>query len=73
MGGGTDGYREVSVGEVVPHRGAKRWDSYVLMCGGRENREMAPLREASDSARDLTRVQYPLRVDGEGYGGCFKT
>ena len=39
------------------------------LCEGRENRGSAPVGEAPDSVRDLTRVQYPSRVNEKGYGG----
>ena len=31
-----------------------------------------PIGEAPDSVRGLTRVQYPSRVNGKGYGGWLK-
>ena len=42
------------------------------LCEGWENRGLAPIGEAPDSVRDLTRVQYPPRVNGKRYGGWLK-
>ena len=62
---GTDGHGEVSGGELVPQRRAKSVSQRVMGGKKRENRGSATLREAPDSVRDLTRVQYPSRVNGK--------
>ena len=46
--------------------------SFRGLCEGRESRGSASTGEAPDSVRDLTRVQYPSRVNGKGYGGWLK-
>ena len=43
------------------------------LCEGRENRGSVTIGEAPDSVRDLTRVQYPVSVNGKGYEGWPKT
>ena len=42
-------------------------------CEGRENRGSAIIGEAPDSVRGLTRLQYPSRVNENGYRGWLKT
>jgi len=42
------------------------------LCEGRENRGSATTGEAPVSVRGLTRVQYPSRVNGKGYGRWLK-
>ena len=42
------------------------------MYDGRENRGSDPVGEGPDSVRGLTRVQYPLRMKGEGYAWWLK-
>ena len=67
---GTDGHPEVSGGETVPHGGQIL--SFRGMCDkGREHRGSVPVGEASESARGLTRVQYPSRVNKKDVtAGC---
>ena len=66
-----DGHKEVGGGESVPQR---VWQNPSLrgLCEGRENRGSAHIGEAPDSVRGLTRVQFPSRVNGEGYGWWLK-
>ena len=68
---GTDGHSEVSGAETVPHKEGQN-QSLRGLCEGRENRGLAPVGEAPDSVRGLTRVQYSSRVDGKEYGRCLK-
>ena len=51
---GINGHGEVSGGETVPQRGAK--SAFRGLCGGTENRGLAPIGEAPDSVRGLPRV-----------------
>ena len=59
---------------VDPNQSLKEGQNQSLrgLCEGRENRGAAPIREAPDSVRDLTRVQYPSRVSTKGYQGWLK-
>ena len=52
----------------------KEWQNLSLtgQCEGRENRGSAPIGEAPDSMKHLTRVQYPSRMNETGYGWWLK-
>ena len=59
---------------VEPNQTLKEGENLSLrgLCEGRKNREAVPSGEAHHSVKGLTRVQYPSRVNGKGYGWRLK-
>ena len=65
-----DGHGEV-IGAKSVHQEGQNPAARELF-EGRENRGLASIEEAPGSVRGLTRVHYPSRVNGKGYGGWLK-